>query len=97
MRLWKCFDLVQVHGLYYRPGLLPATDVILKGYLYSGANEQAFLVQTRGLKQPKAWRGVVRLMSDNALVSIRYKTLGVFDRQIWYGFLRVHQGHFAFI
>ncbi|GAA0186127.1 hypothetical protein LIER_33415 [Lithospermum erythrorhizon] len=72
-----------VHGLDYRPGLLPATDVILKGYLCGGANGQAFLVQTRGLEQPKAWRGVVRLMSDNALVTIRYKTLGVSDRQIW--------------
>lgn len=89
--IWKCFDKIGELGLEYNPGILPQSD-ISNFWLLGGVDGTAFLVLAWGLEQPHAWRGVVSYrLKDKATPhsTIRYKTLGVPERQIVVGFQRV--------
>lgn len=55
--LWRCYDLIGSLG--WRPPILPADNTTFLGCLLGGGDGKAFLVQSFGLTQPRAGRGVV--------------------------------------
>lgn len=57
--IWKCYDLVALKGLGFRPPILGTfTDPLpLGGYLIGVGSCTLFLVSTLGLEQPKAEGG----------------------------------------
>lgn len=55
--LWRCYDLIGSLG--WRPPILPADNTTFPGWLLGGGDGKAFLVQSFGLTQPRAGRGVV--------------------------------------
>ena len=61
--LWKCHDLISSLGLNWRAPILPADNTTRPGWLLGGTDGTAFLVQSYGLTQPKADRGVVFIPS----------------------------------
>jgi len=88
--LWKMYDLVRRLGFGYRPPILSSdpSGEQSPGWLLGGRAGSNFLVQSRGLVQPRAGRGVVvpgvelnPAKPDPRLTLVHYKTLGVSDRQ----------------
>ncbi|KAK2995371.1 hypothetical protein RJ640_029003 [Escallonia rubra] len=93
--LWKIFDMVALKGVHYRVPILGSESSPLSDYLLGGVSGTSFLVFALGLNQPRADRGVICpgvTASDGcqhpAVKTIRYKTLGVSDRQITLGYAR---------
>lgn len=85
---WGCFTL---KGLSYRVPILGASSnpqsnlCLVRG----GISGTYFVLAAQDCNQPRAGRGVMTLGSDDLPIrTIRYKTLGVLDRQCVVGFQR---------
>lgn len=91
--IWKIFDLVGLRTPEFQvPILAPREADLGPCYLWGGVSGTEFLVAPLGLDQPKAGKGVVSpgLVTEGTMPikTIRYKTLGVSDRQCCMGFQR---------
>lgn len=87
--MWKLYDEVALRGLSYRVPILGASSnpqsnlCLVRG----GISGTDFVLAAQDCNQPRAGRGVITLGSDDLPIrTIRYKTLGVLDRQCVVGF-----------
>ena len=95
--IWKLYDLVGQLGMDFRPPILGPSSGTERSvsWLLGGVSGNCFLVSSCGLIQPCAGRGVVvpgKTLSptgpDPRYTVVRYKTLGVPDRQVVLDFWR---------
>ena len=95
--LWRIYDLVALKGIGFKPPIFEPLPVHYPcgPYFLGGVSGTDFLVSAEGLTQPKADRGSVYPGVTHTggpvfekTIRYKYKTLGVAERQCYFGYLR---------